>query len=91
MDHQIKLMKSKNKHFNENLIITWLFQLVLGIQFIHSNKILHRDIKPQNIFIDENLNIKIGDFGISKILSSTGQQCQTMTGTPYYLAPEIIK
>ena len=72
LTHHIELMKSKSKHFNENLIITWLFQLVLGIQFIHSKKILHRDIKPQNVFIDENLNIKIGDFGISKILASTG-------------------
>jgi NIMA (never in mitosis gene a)-related kinase len=67
-----------------------MFQLVLGIQFIHSKKILHRDIKPQNVFIDGNMNIKIGDFGISKILASTGQQCSTMTGTPFYLSPEII-
>lgn len=62
----------------------------LGIQFIHSKKILHRDIKPQNIFIDDKMNIKIGDFGISKILNTTGEQCKTMTGTPFYLAPEIV-
>lgn len=80
-------MKSKGKHFNENLIVTWIFQLVLGVQFIHSKKILHRDIKPQNVFIDENMNIKIGDFGVSKILASTGQYCSSLIGTPFYLAP----
>ena len=69
--HHIELMKKKNKHFNENLVITWLFQLVVGLQYIPSKKVLHRDIKPENIFIDENLNVKIGDFGVSRLLNST--------------------
>ncbi len=50
---------------------------------------MHRDLKPKNIFIDEKLNIKIGDFGVSKILNSTGEHCKSIQGTPYYLAPEI--
>lgn len=96
MSFHIDIMKKNNQHFSENLVINWVLQLVLGVQFIHSKKILHRDLKPQNIFIDSDMNIKIGDFGISKILATTSEQCKTMIGrilinigTPYYLAPEI--
>jgi serine/threonine protein kinase len=72
MSFHIDIMKKKNQYFSENLVINWVLQLVLGVQFIHSKKILHRDLKPQNIFIDNDMNIKIGDFGISKILATTG-------------------
>jgi NIMA (never in mitosis gene a)-related kinase len=71
MSFHIEIMKKNNQHFSENLVINWVLQLVLGVQFIHSKKILHRDLKPQNIFIDNDMNIKIGDFGISKILATT--------------------
>jgi serine/threonine protein kinase len=71
MSFHIDIMKKKNQYFSENLVINWVLQLVLGVQFIHSKKILHRDLKPQNIFIDNDMNIKIGDFGISKILATT--------------------
>jgi NIMA (never in mitosis gene a)-related kinase 1/4/5 len=71
MSFHIDIMKKNNQYFSENLVINWVLQLVLGVQFIHSKKILHRDLKPQNIFIDNDMNIKIGDFGISKILATT--------------------
>jgi len=71
MSFHIDVMKKNKQHFSENLVINWVLQLVLGVQFIHSKKILHRDLKPQNIFIDSDMNIKIGDFGISKILATT--------------------
>jgi NIMA (never in mitosis gene a)-related kinase len=80
MSFHIEIMKKNNQHFSENLVINWVLQLVLGVQFIHSKKILHRDLKPQNIFIDNDMNIKIGDFGISKILATTSEQCKTMIG-----------
>ena len=57
---------------------------------MHSNKILHRDLKPQNVFVDSDMNLKVGDFGISRILDTTGQHCQTSAGTPSYMAPEIV-
>jgi NIMA (never in mitosis gene a)-related kinase len=58
---------------------------------MHSKNILHRDLKLSNIFLCSNGDIKIGDFGISKILTGTEQFAETMVGTPYYLSPEICK
>lgn len=56
---------------------------------MHSKKILHRDIKPHNIFLNENEIIKTGDFGVSKQLTGTLDFAKTSIGTPFYLSPEI--
>lgn len=58
---------------------------------MHDRKILHRDIKAQNIFLTKQNVIKIGDFGTSKVLQQTMAKADTQVGTPYYLAPEICK
>ena len=65
-------------------------QIILGIKHIHSQKIVHRDIKLENILIDLNNNIKICDFGIGRILSSKKQMLYDKCGTPMYMAPEIL-
>jgi len=64
-------------------------QLALGLQHIHNKKVLHRDLKTQNVFITKDNRVKIGDFGISKMLENTVQLAGTSLGTPYYLSPEI--
>jgi serine/threonine protein kinase len=65
-------------------------QIILGIKHIHSQNIVHRDIKLENILIDLNNNIKICDFGIGRILSSKKQLLHDKCGTPMYMAPEIL-
>jgi NIMA (never in mitosis gene a)-related kinase 1/4/5 len=52
---------------------------------------LHRDIKSQNIFLTTNGTVKLGDFGISKILESTHEAAMTVVGTPYYMSPEVCE
>ena len=62
----------------------------MAIQHIHSHDIIHRDLKCQNIFLTSDNLIKLGDFGIARVLNGTYDQAKTMVGTPYYLSPEII-
>ena len=65
--------------------------MALAIKHIHDRKILHRDLKTQNIFMTQSGQIKIGDFGIARVLQHTYDCAQTAIGTPYYLSPEICQ
>lgn len=69
------------------MVTNWILQMLLAVGFMHANKVVHRDLKPQNVFVDTEMNLKIGDFGISRLLDSTGQHCMTTAGTPSYMAP----
>lgn len=73
----------------EEVIWRILCQLCLALRECHCRKVkvLHRDIKPANIFMDENLNVKLGDFGLAKMLSEKSKYAHTNVGTPYYMSP----
>jgi len=62
----------------------------LGIKHMHDRRILHRDLKSENVFLTRNGVIKIGDFGVAKCLEYTLQKAVSYIGTPYYLSPEIV-
>ena len=53
------------------------------------NVVLHRDLKPANIFLDTRCNVKIGDFGLARVLKPNTQFTKTCVGTPYYMSPVI--
>lgn len=84
--------RSRHQFYSEPQICRWFTQILLGLSYIHSKNIMHRDLKPQNILImlheDRAL---IGDFGICRVLSSKNELASTMIGTPYYLSPEIFQ
>ena len=80
----------KRRKLSEKVAKFIFRQIILGIQHIHSQLIVHRDIKLENILIDMNNNIKICDFGIGIVLSSENQPLYSHCGTPVYIAPEII-
>jgi len=65
--------------------------ICLALKHIHDRKIIHRDLKPGNIFLTTNDIVKLGDFGIAKVLDGTLEKAKTMVGTPYYISPEIVK
>eukprot|EP00330_Aristerostoma_sp_ATCC50986_P005427 CAMPEP_0114576248 /NCGR_PEP_ID=MMETSP0125-20121206/1035_1 /TAXON_ID=485358 ORGANISM="Aristerostoma sp., Strain ATCC 50986" /NCGR_SAMPLE_ID=MMETSP0125 /ASSEMBLY_ACC=CAM_ASM_000245 /LENGTH=414 /DNA_ID=CAMNT_0001764623 /DNA_START=2111 /DNA_END=3355 /DNA_ORIENTATION=- len=65
-------------------------QITAGIRYCHHTMILHRDVKLDNILLDENWNVKICDFGVSRFVKK-GQIINEQCGTPAYIAPEIIK
>uniref|UniRef100_T1J4E5 non-specific serine/threonine protein kinase n=1 Tax=Strigamia maritima TaxID=126957 RepID=T1J4E5_STRMM len=89
-DMYSKIKNQKGIYFPEKQIIQWTIQLCLALQYLHDKKILHRDLKTRNIFLTKNDNVKIGDFGIAKILDSEDSMANTMTGTPYYMSPEMF-
>lgn len=88
---KINEYQRKNQFFLESQILDWFTQICLAMKHVHDRKILHRDIKNQNIFLNKDNTIKLGDFGIARILSNTREKAKTMVGTPYYLSPEIIE
>lgn len=68
----------------------YVSQLVQGIKHIHSQSIVHRDLKLGNLFLNANMQLKIGDFGLSEKISSENQKSKSLSGTPNYIAPEIL-
>ena len=80
--------RNKNEFIEEKIISFIITQICLGLKEIHKNQLIHRDLTPDNIFIDENNSIKIGDFGISKIIA-TNKYTQSRIGKYQYFAPEI--
>uniref|UniRef100_T1IHJ2 non-specific serine/threonine protein kinase n=1 Tax=Strigamia maritima TaxID=126957 RepID=T1IHJ2_STRMM len=86
-----KINAQKGVHFSEDLILDWFVQICLAMKHVHDRKILHRDIKAQNIFLTSTGILKLGDFGIAKVLNNTVELARTCIGTPYYLSPEICE
>ena len=66
-------------------ILDWLVQLVCAIDHLHSLRILHRDLKTSNVFLTKNNIVKLGDFGIARVLDYTMDQAKTVVGTPFYM------
>ena len=85
----VKYYIDNKKKIPEHKIWYYFIQLCRGINYMHTHKIIHRDIKLQNIFLNSEKIIKLGDFGISKVLQNTNDFCKTPLGTPYFLSPEI--
>ncbi|CCF51936.1 hypothetical protein NDA11_004121 [Ustilago hordei] len=67
-----------------------MVQILAGTQNLHQNSIIHRDLKLGNIFLDENMHVKIGDFGLAALLKHPEERKKTVCGTPNYIAPEIL-
>ena len=83
--------QGKKNYFTEDELLNWFTQIALAMKHCHDKKILHRDLKSQNMFCTKKGIVKLGDFGISRVLSNTRSKAKTVVGTPYYLSPEIIK
>ncbi|XP_053982564.1 serine/threonine-protein kinase polo [Hylaeus volcanicus] len=68
----------------------YMKQILDGVHYLHQNKIIHRDLKLGNLFLNDELQVKIGDFGLATRLEHDGERKKTVCGTPNYIAPEIL-
>ncbi|XP_075068539.1 serine/threonine-protein kinase Nek11 [Mixophyes fleayi] len=90
LDCKIQEFKNNEDVIPESQVTEWFIQLLLGVSYMHERRILHRDLKAKNIFLKNNL-LKIGDFGVSRLLMGSCDLATTFTGTPYYMSPEALK
>ncbi|KAH8490935.1 hypothetical protein H0E87_023171 [Populus deltoides] len=88
----ISSLLGKFGSFPEPVIRAYTKQLLLGLEYLHNNGIMHRDIKGANILVDNKGCIKLADFGASKqvVELATVSGAKSMKGTPYWMAPEVI-
>ena len=89
----IKKYKQSKQYISEEIILKIFSQVASALYECHNHKggkILHRDIKPSNVFLDNENNVKLGDFGLSRMLSKEMNFAYSNVGTPYYMSPEQI-
>nr|XP_023681558.1 serine/threonine-protein kinase Nek11 isoform X2 [Paramormyrops kingsleyae] len=89
LDCRLEELRQAGARLPESQVAEWLVQLLLGVHYMHQRKILHRDLKAKNIFLKKNI-VKIGDFGVSRLLNGSCDLATTFTGTPFYMSPEVL-
>lgn len=86
-----QFLAKQDSPLSETVILSMFGQITCGIRYMHEQKVLHRDLKTANIFMMKEGLLKIGDFGVSKIMNSHMKGANTVLGTPYYISPEICE
>eukprot|EP00754_Rhynchopus_humris_P039162 Rhum_TRINITY_DN2187_c0_g1::Rhum_TRINITY_DN2187_c0_g1_i1::g.6239::m.6239/K08857/NEK1_4_5; NIMA (never in mitosis gene a)-related kinase 1/4/5 len=88
--HAIDAKKAEGALFPPEAALRWLAQLNAALRHLHTSRVLHRDLKTANVFLDVEKNVKLGDFGLSRKLEDAENFSGQMVGTPYYFAPEVV-
>ncbi|KAM0787439.1 hypothetical protein ACM66B_003519 [Microbotryomycetes sp. NB124-2] len=80
----------RRKRYTEPEARFYLVQLIGACEYMHSNSVIHRDLKLGNLMLDASMNLRVGDFGLAALVKFPGERKKTICGTPNYIAPEIL-
>ena len=80
----------RRKRLTEIEVQCYIVQLIKALKYLHSHRVIHRDLKLGNLFLTDKMELKVGDFGLATKLDFEGERKRTVCGTPNYIAPEIL-
>ncbi|KDR70409.1 hypothetical protein GALMADRAFT_103174 [Galerina marginata CBS 339.88] len=83
-------MLRRRRRFTEPEARFFMVQLIGACHYMHAHQVIHRDLKLGNLFLDGNMNVKVGDFGLAALIENEGERKKTICGTPNYIAPEVL-
>lgn len=86
----LELFSDRKQYLSNDGVLKYFCEIVIGLQYLHNHKILHRDLKPDNIFITKDNVCVLADFGLAKEVENINALNRTQAGTPLYMAPEVF-
>ena len=91
LDNIIRKQRAKEAPLPEKVLKKWFGQMVEALAFVHSKSVIHRDLKPSNLFMTNDLDIRLGDFGVATVMEGAKTKTRTTVGTMNYMAPEVLE